>query len=423
MSTTSPLRKRKLSFASSNGSLSNNSFSYKAKNDDAGTEVHHKAKVLKSAPPLSFETLSNILCPNIRFKYTYPSFVVNWSDNQEKCLETINLHKTMVKDLKKVLVSYSGRGFANFFNGSDLQNNASKLKFTGGKFVYRVMNTCTNTVFLEFREYKMKANKFRDSGYYTTQSPLRLFRQDQRNDVDIGQAGYGVFPLVIDQLSNESSLQDWSISTSIIPDISKGEQISECTLPVGKRPARTSRELRRIYDAGSITKVELRPGQSFIYEVGIDPFFLPATYNMASDMSLDDEIQFYSRMVHMYCRSQFNTHDIDHDGVSAIGPDVTADRGIASNEYNVGSFAPGPGQIHVVKQFDFGCVSIPHSKNNTIVEGCYYAQTLGQGPFNNLDSNNAVHMDADATDVPVGAGAPDQLNPQDLGQVKYNDTS
>ena len=266
---TSPLKKRKLSFSSSNGSLTNDSFSYKAKNDDAGVELTHKKKLRKAGLPLNYEQLVRVICPPLRNKYTYPSYTFNWTDNQEFVSESLCLHKKLLLDLKKLVAAHNGRNWA-VSSLSDGNLNPYQFKFNGGKFKYRVMNTCMNVVHIEFREYKMKKGLFKEKGLYTTESPLRLWNRDQSNNLAHGQQPNGSAPVVIDQLLNESYLQSWSVFNSTLCDIDNGEQINAATIPVGKRPSRMSIELKRMYDKGSTTKVTLHPGQSFVYEVAID---------------------------------------------------------------------------------------------------------------------------------------------------------
>ena len=419
----SPLKKRKLSFSSSNGSLTNDSYSYKAKNDDAGVELIHKKKVRKAGLPLNYKQLIRVMCPPLRSKYTYPSYIFKWTDNQEFVSESLCLHKKLLLDLKRLAVAHNGRTFATTLSTGDGGLQPFQFKFNGGKFKYRVMNTCMNTVHIEFREYKMKKGLFKDKGLYTTESPLRIWNRDQSNVVATGQTPQGPVPLgIMDQLTNESYLQTWSVANTTLCDIENGEQINAATIPVGKRPTRMSIELKRMFDKGSTTKVTLHPGQSFVYEVAVDPFYMPSSIGQSLNISSDDEIQFYTRIVQIFCKSQFNHMDIDTQAgpVAPVPPLTTGegdDAGALDTPANVKGFCPGPGQVHLTKEFDIECVPIPTTKFNNVIEGSYGTSTAGEGPFVGIDSDYATHMDADSTQIPQNFYS--KNNYKNIGQVRW----
>ena len=403
--------KRKLSFSSTN-SLSNNSFSYSAKTDDAGVVLKHRVKKMKVGMPLKFKDVVDLLAPPIKYKFTYPTGFADWSANQEYVHESLCLDKKLYLNLKLQVANRNGRLWGNV-NAVDADLWQTNFKFNGGTFKYTVMNTCNNVVHLEFREYKMKKGLFKDKGLFTTESPLKLFNLDQSNVAGIGQLPYGAGNApVLEQLKNDDYLQSWTVSNVSTPDSADFERINQAFIPVGKRPGRSSPQLRALYDAGSVTKVTLQPGQTFEYNVYIKPFYQHRSQNQQAFLDSNDVIQYYTRVVQIFCKSGWNVNDIDKDG-AGVG-DIT---GAAINQNNLNAFAPGPGNIHIAKQFEMDAVAIPFTKtSNNVVEGSYDIEGLlkiiGQGPFSS-NITNPIRMDADNPANTTGSN---------LDQVSYNQT-
>lgn len=398
------MSKRARTQSESSYTLSNGSFNYKTPNEEAGVEVHHRVRQAKAGRPLDLEKLVNIICPPLKFKYTWPSNQLLWSENQEFVLETVCLDKFMLQGMKRLITDTSGNPV--FVKGppgnTDGAAYASSFKFEGGKWTYRAQNTCNNTVYLEFREFKKKSANAADPGTFTIDSPLNCWHRDQSQNTTHGQLPYNLLTSTEVMLQNNTNLSSWTVNNSSNPAVAGGlETINSAFIPCFKRPNRSSPQLRSNWDAGSVTKVELKPGQTFIYEVVINPFYLSKAKDMSNDLTTNNILQFYTRIVQIFMRSQFNTMDIDQDGA---GPDTGATDNIA----NARAFAPGPGQIHIVKSFEANVRSIPNHKVNNVIEGSGNTITAGSGPFTSafLDTIDsiAVHMDADD------------------GQVKYNET-
>jgi len=399
--------KRKLSFASS---LSNDSFSYKSKSDDAGVVLKHKVKKTKVGIPLKFKDVVDLLAPPIKYKFTYPTGFADWSANQEYVHESLCLDKKLYLNLKLQVANRNGRLWGNV-NAVDADLWQTNFKFNGGTFKYIVMNTCNNVVHLEFREYKMKKGLYKDKGLYTTQSPLKLFNLDQSNVTNIGQLPYGSGNApVLEQLVNDDYLQNWTVSNVATCDSADFERINQAFIPVGKRPGRSSPQLRALYDAGSITKVTLQPGQTFEYNVYIKPFYQHRSLSLQQFIAENDIIQYYTRVVQIFCKSGWNVNDIDKD-------DGGVDTGATNNQNNLNAFAPGPGNIHIAKQFELDAVAVPFAKtSNNVVEGSYdisgLTKVAGYGPFSTTVIN-PTRMDADNPANTTGVNE---------GQVNFNQT-
>ena len=369
--------------------LRNTSATYGEAKSEGNKEYRRKASAARVAFNMPISDIVNTIAPPWTLKTTGLPENYSWSANQERVVEFLLMDKDFVKlcgnkGLSSDVRTTGGLHTVNISTTpgppSDYVMDQFKVRFEGGSYQYTFMNVCTNTIHLEFREYKMKGD-FYSQGLKVPESPLNLFRNDQYS-TSVNLDGF----LVGDQppASNVNPIDDYYLSqwpiASVTNPIGSLRVINEALIPPMKRPQKSSSQLHRHYDLGEKTKVVLKPGDTFVYETRINPFFLPL--KQLTSESVDNLIQPYSRIVQVFMRSQFNT-------------DVS----------NLDHLAPGPGSVTIGLEYKLHWRGVPHVKKNMFIENTdvYTNENgiAGKGGWSTIVNGNAISMALNDIDVEV----------------------
>ena len=269
------------------------------------------------------------------------------------------------------------------------QDVTQQVRYEGGKYTFNIMNTCNNTLYFEFRQYKIDPNLGNTGAIASNRSPLICFQTDQQNTHDFGDLPYpaatagaveGGLP------SNTNRLSDWSVTnagevasadSNVNAQLSNSGYINSALLPAFKRPQRSSPQLHKAYNQVQVLKVTLKPGDTFVYEVRINPFIINGADQFVNSSGV---IQYYSRVVHMYCRAEFNASNlVGQSGLMATGP---------------GSYIVNGSYIHNWR-------AVPKMKKNIFIESSATAGELG--PYSDININNNISTEQQLPTVAMSA--------------------
>lgn len=342
---------------------------------DGSREFKRKASGARAPFVFAYKTLVDSVCPPWTHKNTCVSSKHGWNVNQELVLEYLLMDKDFVRKYMLKSLTSDVNPFNNYIalGNTDGYMDQMRVKFEGGKFAYTIINTCTNTVYLEFREYKLKGDFFA-TGHLPANGPLRMWQMDQYNSNTPGELT-GIYqgdqlPYSNNAPGDDDFLAKWLI-TAQSPD-TKG-LVNAATIPPMKRPQKCSPQLHKTYDLGPVTKVTLHPGDTFVYETRVNHFFLPGIKAFTNE-STSNIVQPYSRFVQVFCRSEFNVDNTDSS-----------------------KMAPGPGNISVGCEYVLHWRGMPQSKKNMYVESsdnydAITAGTSGTGGWSSFLNANATTM-------------------------------
>lgn len=375
----------------------------KDKDKEGANEYAHHESATRIAKPIGLKELNDMLAPQWTEKvYHVAHTKKTYTANTELVLEFCLMDKNFVLDRLRKVVEVSPFQ-ALMLNAARVGNAALPavpagsivspgtvfpssaaqylVKFEGGKYTYTFMNTCSNTIHFEFRQYKLAPESLKVGAKLSTKSPLKCFQTDQANtwetgDLPFAMSGDGSTY----QPDNTARLANWTITNAAelaaaeaSPDANLASHGLVCSanIPAFKRPNRSSPLLHGLYNQIAVLKIKLKPGDTFVYDIRINPFTTSGV--QGQNLPTDYLVQYYSRILQVYARSEFNVDNLAG-----------------------GNMATGPGQFAIVSSHTLNWRAVPQFKSNNVIEQAITTATLG--PFADITNANATCMEMQEPD-------------------------
>lgn len=351
---------------------------------EGANEYQHNESSKRVSVPLPYKVIEQMISPTWSEKVTQVPFAIDVGANTE------NIQEFLLMSRNDVLARLKKAGQVSPFQAL-LEANATMtttaqlttpsaqvqqlIKFEGGRYRFRFINTCSNAIHFEFRQFKGATASLQVGHKASTKSPLFLWSTDQANTAEFGDLP---FPAQISGQNPENTarLAGWTISNSTnvvaleanatISTLTYGGLINYATLPAMKRPQRSSPLLHSQYDKIAASKIVLKPGDTFVYDIRINPFTVDGAFGY--NQAIDSLIQYYSRVLWIFARGEFNVDNLDKS-----------------------KMAPGPCSYSCVLETEFNWRAVPRFKVNNFYEQSNNTATLG--PFADLTTATTMATD------------------------------